>query len=277
MRLKTDWIAHLQKIRRQEFELIFERFPSKAFPAGLELGAGDGYQSKLMEPYVRSLVSTDFQRPPLTDKTGSVIFRACDAEEIGQNFGASEFDLVYSSNLLEHLPDPGSALRGAHKVLRDDGITIHVVPSPTWKLFHLLLYPVHLFARTLEVISERVRPQESRQDHEAVHVSAFQVLNPKTTRRRRSRLNRLLIPEPHGVSPSNFSEFHAFSKGRWKRELGLASFDVLAVLKGPLASGYGFGFDSLRNSLRKLGLCSEYIYVAKKAGKTSRYEKYFLH
>ncbi len=275
MRLKTAWIPHLQKIRREEFELIFARFHPKAFPSGLELGAGDGYQSKLMEPYVGNLISTDFQRPPLDDIQDSITFLACDAEEIGRDFGPREFDLVYSSNLLEHLPDPASALRGAHEVLKDDGITIHVVPNPTWKLFHLLLYPLHLLVRALEIISERVRPREQEPGYKAIDANESQVLNPKTKRRRRSKLNRILIPEPHGVSDSNFKEFQAFSKSRWERELELAGFEVLVVLKGPLASGYGFGLDFFRNSLRKLGVISEHVYVAKKAGKASRYEKYF--
>ena len=40
-----------------------------------------------------------------------------------------------------------------------------------------------------------------------------------------------------------------------------AGFQVVKVVKGPVASGYGFGFDGLRSFLEKLGFCSEYMFV----------------
>ncbi|MFH1162126.1 MAG: methyltransferase domain-containing protein [Candidatus Jorgensenbacteria bacterium] len=46
-------------------------------------------------------------------------------------------DLIYSWGVLEHVPSPENAFNVLRKVIRDDGIAIHVIePSPhTWKRF----------------------------------------------------------------------------------------------------------------------------------------------
>src|SRR5439155_1182066 len=85
----------------------------------------------------------------------------------------------------------------------------------------------------------------------------------------RSLLSRLLSPDPHGVSATHTMEFRAFGKERWIREFAAAGLDVVAVLKGPVCSGYGFGLNRFRLMLEKAGFASEYAYVAVKRGARS--------
>ncbi len=144
--------------------MIFGGCPQDAFPCGLELGAGDGFQSTLLAPYVCRLTASDYRpfdyRPVMMTEPaggagasqgtapGRIAFTVCDAERVDEVFGAAAFDLVFSSNMLEHLPDPGRALRGMRAVLKDDGIAIHVIPSPFWKLSHLAgFYPNAVLSR----------------------------------------------------------------------------------------------------------------------------------
>ncbi len=44
-------------------------------------------------------------------------------------FAANEFDFVYSTAVMEHVTDPGRALTEIARVLRPDGLSIHVFPS----------------------------------------------------------------------------------------------------------------------------------------------------
>ncbi len=112
MRIKADWNRYLQKIRSREFATVFSNCPKKTFDKALELGAGDGFISTLLSDYVGSLVSTDIDRQRLQRRDyANVTYRTCDAEHVGKTFGEKEFDLVFSSNLLEHLPDCLTALR----------------------------------------------------------------------------------------------------------------------------------------------------------------------
>ena len=275
MKIKAEWFPWKHKYRERELRLIFSECPEKVFQTGLELGAGDGFQSTLLTRYVSRLVSTDFNPSRLErESSGSIEYAICDAEEVGEEFKKRQFDLVFSSNLLEHLPNPDRALDGIYEVLKDDGITIHAMPSPFWKFCHSLLHIPNKCAVFLETITER---GGSTKILRKIRGSTESLVgnNPKTQRAPRSFMWRLLVPEPHGVSNSNIKEFRAFSKSRWKNQFEDANLDLVNIIKGPVSSGYGFGFDCIRDVLERLGFTSEFIYIAIKKGQDSRYKRYF--
>jgi SAM-dependent methyltransferase len=273
------WLHYLHRLRTREFDLIFGRCPPSLFDNGLELGAGDGHQSRLLSRHVRRLMSTDFaEAPPAREPCAGVKYRRCDAEEVDEHFGAQEFDLVYSSNLLEHLPDPARALRAIHRILKDDGVAVHVVPNSFWKASHLAGFYPDLAAKTVRAlftpgflrrfVARRLRP---RQGTEVGQPSPLPTNNPKMPARR----ERLLWPIPHGAYRSNVQEFYALSKRRWLREFDAAGFAVAKVLRGPVTSGYGFGLDRLRLGLERAGFASEYVYITVKRGRVSPFVAYF--
>jgi SAM-dependent methyltransferase len=305
-RLKADWLTYLHRLRTEEMHRIFGGCPPALFGEGLELGAGDGFQSALLARYVRSLISTDVDRKVLAaadvqrpnaggpSSPGRVEYRVGDAERVAQDFPPRRFDLVFSSNLLEHLEHPDRALRGIHTVLRDNGLTIHVIPSPLWKLANLLLHvPNSLVMLVQERLSEGrdqgagARGQGSGVRAEIQNLrSQMPDLKSKTDRptlrrltpaaRRRATIRNLLVPQVHGVSATNLGEFRAFSRSRWLEAFAAAGFDVVQVRKAPLGSGHGFGFERLRRLLQRLGLTSGFIYIAVKHGGQSPCTKYFL-
>lgn len=283
MRIKTEWLSWRRNYRKRELNLIFSECPEKLFQTGLELGAGDGFQSTLLTKYVSKLICTDFNPDRLKrESSESIDYCICNAEEVDKIFGKRQFDLVYSSNLLEHLPNPDRALSGIYEVLKDDGITIHVMPSPFWKFCHLLLHIPNLCAIVFEKTMEKggftwmlrkIRGSTYNSERNRGQVRFEN--NPKIQRQPRSLIPRLLVPDPHGVSDSNIKEFYAFSKSRWKKQFEKVNLDLVKITKGPVASGYGFGFDRIRNFLERLGATSEYIYIAIKKDHNSRYIQFF--
>jgi hypothetical protein len=166
-------------------------------------------------------------------------------------------------------------------VLTDDGITIHVMPNRAWKLCQLLLWIPHLVAsalddlitaRSLRTVLARLRKSTGEPGSAD---GGTEKNNPTVVRPRRSLPRKVLAPEPHGVSADHREEFAAFSRRRWERELHAAGFDIVAVLPGPFSSGYGFGVRPVTRLFEKFGIGSEYVFVAKKAGQISRYERAF--
>lgn len=282
LKFRPDWQTYLHALRRREIEIIFRGCPPHSFARGLELGAGDGFQSGLLARYAATLVVTDYHPGILAQPdTPTITHRVCDAELVGEIFAAAEFDLSFSSNLLEHLPQPQVALAGIHRVLRDDGIAVHVMPSPFWKLCQMIgFYPNFVLAR-LERYSAR-RTTRGRDAsgadsrvRQAGPAGAWDN-NPKVAGRRYSYLRRLLWATPHGAARSNLEEFRAFSPAHWQEQFTAAGFAVARVLPGPVSSGYGFGLDRTRTLLEHGGMASEYVYVTHKTGQASPYLAYFL-
>ncbi len=263
--------------------MIFGRCPEGLFESALELGAGDGFQSGLLRRWARRVVATDYDASGLPAAAPEgIVFQACDAERAGESFPAGSFDLVFSSNLLEHLPDPVRALEGTRSILRDDGVAVHVLPSPLWKIAHLALHVPNRAVLALERLAEpggaaRAVARLSGRTETRRLAEGERPLgnNPKTDRRGAPLLVRLLVPRPHAVSRGNLQELIAFRRSRWRRDLERAGFEVVAEGKGPLASGYGFGFDRTRRLLEALGLSSERYFVGVKRGAASPHAVHF--
>jgi SAM-dependent methyltransferase len=288
MRFHTDPLVALHQVRRSTIQALFASCPDRVFADALELGAGDGYQSTLLSRYAGRLVSTDYS-PRILARQGTdrVQYRVCDAERVGECFAERSFDLVFSSHLLEHLPRVDRALAGIRDVLRDDGVTVHVMPSVFWKVCQLGLQLPDNLLRAIELASdggrrhelrERIRTFGSQERAGSAGATWGEDPNPKLARPRTPTpyLQRLLVPEIHGVEDGHWAELAAFSRRRWIAQLERAGFQVVAVLRGAVYSGYAFGFERGRQLLERLGFTSEYAYVALKAGHSSPHLRRFV-
>lgn len=261
MGMKAHWNERMHDLRSDEFKRIFNRFKKKEFQKTLELGAGDGFQTKLLKRYSICVTAADYNYSRLK-KTRGVDYMQLDAEEAGKKFKKSSFDLVYSSNMLEHLNYPDKSLRGIHRILKDDGITIHTMPTPFWKFCQMVFH----YPNLMVLFIQNIRDLKGRMKQSTTN-------NPKSSKH--SILRQIIWPVPHGAYNSNIIEFIKFRKKRWLHEFDKSGFVVIKVIKGPISSGYRFGFDTIRKILEKLGFASVYIYVAVKRGKVSRYAKNF--
>ncbi len=151
MKIKADWIDSLHKLKVRETDAIFSKCPEKVFGEGLELGAGNGYQSRLISKYVMNLVSSDYSAKRMNMFSVEGIEHAvCDAERVGDIFVKGQFDFIFSSNMLEHLSHPEKALRGMNRVLKNEGIMIHVMSNSFWKLSQIVMFYPNLFVEIIE-------------------------------------------------------------------------------------------------------------------------------
>lgn len=275
MRLKADPLECLHDLKRREIGRVFADCPKQYFRKGLELGAGDGYASTLLAEYVQELICTDLNPRRLTcTDAANVSFRILDAEAVGERFPAGEFDLVFSSSLLEHLPDSRRALRGIHEILRDDGISIHLMPNRLWKVATVLLYMPNRLITTVEKLFARAVP--SAAGSRRARQRPYGGNNLKLARRRQFFLAKPFLPRPHGVSSNTVAEFLAFGKTRWRHEFEAAGFHVLAIRKVAFSSGYHFGYPRVVALMEKLGLHTVVAFVVCKRGSSPRAVRYFV-
>ena len=297
MKLKADWIPWLHAYRKRETDSIFEKCPEGLFRCGCELGAGDGYQSTLLSRYIVSLISTEINPRLLPEESRREIeYRICSAEAALTSFADRNFDIVFSSNLLEHVVDPQRVLSGIHRVLKDDGITVNVMPGPFWKMCQVLLYvPAHVLVaferitkqrglknmvRELRVIAGETWQGLLTGSNATISMNYEQELhngnNPQVRAAKPSSLKSLIMPLPHGVSKSHLEEFKLFNQKHWLDLFDNAGFVCISLRKGPAASGYGLGWKLMAALCEKLGLVSEYIYITAKKNRVCRYQEYFI-
>lgn len=239
-------------LKKEEVKRAFKGYSPKEFPVGLELGAGNGYQSTLLKKYVLNLTSTEIDDERLIERDKEIKYMILDAHNLENKFPPNTFDIIYSSNMLEHVENPERVLKGIKKTLKDDGVTIHIMPSPFWKLCNLLLHPFSVSKNIFSMLINRSKTPKSNKEMEKVKIED-----------NRHPLKRFLIPRPHGVSSSNIKEFKVFSKKEWKVKFEKAGFKPIKIIDGPVTTAHTHSI-VISKLLEKLGFSSVYIYVLKK-------------
>ena len=252
MKLKTNWKLYVENLRKREIEIILPYLTNRNIINGLEIGAGSGFQSRILTKYIDNLYCTELNDQRLIKKQiDGIHYIIADAEMIDSNFKTEYFDFVFSSNLFEHLPSPEKAIRGITKVLKADGLTIHIIPSPFNAIVRLFLWYPNLAVSILTYIFS-----QKKSSKKVKKVGNNPKLGQKT-----SKLSRFIIPQPHGVSSNIIKEIFCWKKKYWIKLFKENGLKIKKVMKGPVSSGYGFGFNYIRSILENSGLTSEYIYI----------------
>ena len=278
MKIKADWQTYLHDLRREEANRIFENCPENTFNHTLEIGAGDGFLSQILSRYTENLICTEINEDRLCkNELSNVRYQTLDAEKISEAFAPETFDLVFSSNLLEHLPNADKTLRGIHSILIDNGISIHVLPNRTWKITTVLCYIPNRITLTIDKLMAG-RLFKRRPGHKFGHSckAKYGGNNQKIGRKKQSRLTKLFLPPVHGISDNTFREFQAFGEKRWIQRFESAGFDIVATKKMPFTSGYGFGFKHVKKLMEQLGLSSGTAFVICKRGYKSKYQNIWI-
>jgi SAM-dependent methyltransferase len=265
--MRNSIVNFKKNFREREIDLIFENIKCKKFQNALELGSGSGHQIKPLSYYCESLIATEYETRFNFDelsafKSPSISFQQCDAEKVGEVFQDNQFDLVFSSNMMEHLPCPEASFSGIYKILNRDGLSVCTMPSPFMKILYILLfYPAIIHSKFT-----RVRGLRSYKSSNSVKKVGHNN-NPKVSFKKNSFSK--YFPVPHGVSKDNFSEFFYWKKKQWIKKIESNGFSVVKVIKLPVTTGYAFKLESVCGFLYKLGFCSSYAYIAKKNDKSA--------
>jgi SAM-dependent methyltransferase len=101
----------------------------------LEIGAGTGQQA-------RDIVSRGFDvaaiEIPCSGYREARVFPVLDYDGRHIPFPDASFDVVFSSNVLEHVPDLKALNREIVRVLRPGGYCVHVMPTHAWRFWTMI-------------------------------------------------------------------------------------------------------------------------------------------
>ena len=125
-------VTYTENVRRVELELIADEL--KTTDHVLEIGGGSGYQAAAISGYVENCVSIDVALHP------EPRFPVLLYDGVTIPFGDSTFDVIFSSNVLEHVKNLDALLDECARVLKPGGAMYHIVPSPLWRVWTSLTY-----------------------------------------------------------------------------------------------------------------------------------------
>jgi 2-polyprenyl-3-methyl-5-hydroxy-6-metoxy-1,4-benzoquinol methylase len=100
----------------------------------LEVGCGLGFFSERLQSRGARVLACDIG-PGLVEKTRLRVgceCRVADALRLQDAFGTESFDVVLSSECIEHTPDPGAAIRQMARVLKPGGVLALSTPNVVW-------------------------------------------------------------------------------------------------------------------------------------------------
>jgi SAM-dependent methyltransferase len=211
---------YLERIRAYELHRIERHLPSPAMI--IELGGAGGQQADLLRDAGHTVRSFDIE-PAANGRV-----ELYDGVHLPLPDGCA--DVVYSSNTLEHVVDLDGLLAECRRVLKPGGISVHVLPTPTWRVLSILDY----YPFVARAIFRRLR----RQGADAADASdAHRVAGPSTRR----ATWKLLFPGPHGEFPTSAHEVVEYSEARWRARFERAGFRVVTTASSGLVyDGYSF-------------------------------------
>lgn len=238
----------LHWIRDKEFDLIFSKTELDLSDKSLlEIGAGSGYQLEMLRHKVGEALGVDISESNYAEvRSASVILY--DGHHLP--FDAQRFDIIFSSNTLEHIPHLEEIHQEFKRVLKPGGICIHVVPTHHWKLRQILGFYLLLPSTLLRRFFPKNKNLEVSAQPQSQTPPTVEVLKgPKSATQ---KLRNLLLPEHHGERGNVFSEYFFFRPQWWKNHFEQNQWEILKNEGlGLFYSPYGFLGAKLSLQLRK--------------------------
>lgn len=224
--------AHLDAIRRYEIDRALALVPE---PRGavLEIGAAGGFQAALLSQHFATVEAIDL---PGSIPPGATAFPVQPYDGMRLPFPDRSFDVVFSSNVLEHIPHVEAFQAEIRRVLKPGGRAVHVLPSASWRFWTTLTHYLDLPARVLA----RLRGEAG--SFGGAPVAAPAVARPGLG----ARLGNLLFEYRHGERGTTLGELYLFSRPAWMAMFRRNGFAVDRVQPlGLFYTGYSLGDSGL--------------------------------
>jgi ubiquinone/menaquinone biosynthesis C-methylase UbiE len=185
-------IIFLNLLRQKELE-IAEAYLQAASRV-LELGAGTGAQAKALAQKGFDVVAIDLAASAYAQDR---IFPVIDYDGHHIPVPSSSIDIVFSSNVLEHVPHIQSLLLECRRVLAPNGYSVHLMPSVAWRLWTFAVGPLAAIKSLLKLVADisKISPARKRKKVRAHLKTALAAL----------------LPLAHGIAREGFSEIWTFS------------------------------------------------------------------
>lgn len=222
-------LSFTPRLREYELAQVLPYFPPAA--KVLEIGAGAGWQARLLQERGFSVTAVDL---PQSNYAAARIFPIIDYDGRRLPFADRSFDLVFSSHVMEHVPQVLDFQAEVQRVLRPGGRAVYLLPSATGRLWTVLAHYPFL----LQVLWGKIRSR-------AAAKSAAPAAPAPPRRRPRWRA---LFADTHGARGNFLSEIAYCAGGCWRRLFRRSGWKICA------SRGAGLFYTGYLLGSRRLGI-----------------------
>jgi SAM-dependent methyltransferase len=216
----------------------------------LEIGGGTGQQARMLADRGCLVVSVDIADSMYAESREYPVI-VFDGERLP--FGDSEFDVVYSSNVLEHVNDLAALHKETKRVLRPGGYEVHVLPTTAWRFWTSVAHYVDFSQQMALALISAVHGRRPWRKALGIVVGLLQARR---------------WPARHGERGNLISELYYFSEIWWCRHFQAHDFQVLVsepvgiFYTGYMVSGPGLHL-GLRHCLSRVLGAATRIYLVR--------------
>lgn len=201
-------LTYLNHLRVLEMEQLVGLLP----PGGrvLEFGAGTGQQARFLAERGFDVVAIDMASSTYASHRS---FPVQDYDGRHIPLEDKSVDAIFSSNVLEHVEDIPTILAEFRRVLRPEGIGLHVMPTTAWRFWTFFTAMADAAITAARLPMHLARPPSGMTRSQAFNADM-------------RRIARGVIPSGHGTSPEGISELWTFSARRWRRTFAKNGFEI---------------------------------------------------
>jgi SAM-dependent methyltransferase len=178
----------------------------------LEIGAGAGWQALTLQRAGFQVEAIDLAESTLGVHAKFPV-SAYDGHKLP--FGDDSFDVIFSSNVLEHIPHIDEIHLEMHRVVKPGGLAVHILPTTAWRFWTSISHPVWVLRRVLETASYYLK-NTSTSTH-------------KVPSAHRARWRYLIWPNRHGEQGNSLTELYWFSQRAWRRQFEMNDWKIVRM------------------------------------------------
>lgn len=247
--IKQQRLLNLRAMRHEELNRILSYFPPESHI--LELGAGAGWQSLTLQQKGHHVHAVDLIE---NSYRINAVFPIIPYDGYNLPFDSGSFDIIFSSNVLEHIQHLDLFEEEILRVLKPDGLAIHILPTGSWRFWTSITHPAWVLRRLIELLYQ---------------YSASSELQHTSNIPSNAHWYHAIWPNRHGEKGNSLTELYHFSRYAWRKHFKIHDWHLQKV--EPLGIFYTGGQIlhkhlkmGLRCKLAKLFGSSTCVYVCRR-------------
>lgn len=218
---------------KKVIELYNHHFEGKDL---LEIGSGKGTILQFFKTICKSAKGVDIEGGSCSkDLVDDIIYY--DGHKLP--FKDNSFDVIFSSSVLEHIPHLKDLEKEFQRVLKKNGVAIHILPTSTWRVFtlikHYIVLPIYIFMFIVRRLNFIKRSSIKVPGHDSPQVVKHTPL---------SLIADTLMARRHGEKGNRVTEIYYFSNTYWLKHFKKCQWNNIDITPtGIFYSNYNIGLN----------------------------------